>query len=117
MVSYPWEWSFGMLRDAALLTLDVQAEAAAVGFGLRDASAFNVQFDRGRPILIDTLSIAPTEPDAPWPAYRQFCEHFLAPLALMARRDIRLGQLLRTNLDGIPLDLAAALLPARRRVP
>jgi SAM-dependent methyltransferase len=115
MLSYPYEWSFGMLRDAALLTLDVQAEAAAVGFTLRDASAFNVQFARGRPILIDTLSIAPAEPDAPWAAYRQFCEHFLAPLALMARRDIRLGQLLRTSLDGVPLDLAASLLPARTR--
>lgn len=115
MVSYPYEWSFGMLRDAALLTLDVQAELAADGFNLRDASAFNVLFDRGRPILIDTLSVAPAEPGAPWRAYRQFCEHFLAPLALMAHRDIRLGQLLRAYLEGVPLDLAAELLPARTR--
>ena len=115
-VSYPYEWSFGMLRDAALLTLDVQAEASAAGFALRDASAFNVLFSDGRPILVDTLSIAPAEPGAPWVAYRQFCEHFLAPLALMARRDIRLGSLLRTHLDGIPLDLAARLLPARTRL-
>ncbi len=115
MVSYPYEWSFGMLKDAALLTLDVHADAAADGFTLRDASSFNVLFSRGRPILIDTLSIAPAEPGAPWPAYRQFCEHFLAPLALMARRDVRLGQLLRTNLEGVPLDLAASLLPGRTR--
>jgi SAM-dependent methyltransferase len=115
-VSYPYEWSFGMLKDAALLTLDVQAEAAAAGFALRDASAYNVLFDAGRPILIDTLSFAPTEPGAPWGAYRQFCEHFLAPLALMARRDIRLGGLLRSHLDGIPLDLAAGLLPGRTRL-
>jgi hypothetical protein len=115
-VSYPPEWSFGMLRDAALLTLDVQAEATAAGFALRDASASNVLFSDGRPILVDTLSIAPAEPGAPWVAYRQFCEHFLAPLALMARRDIRLGGLLRAYLDGIPLDLAARLLPARTRL-
>jgi hypothetical protein len=115
-VSYPFEWSFGMLRDAALLTLDVQAEANAAGFALRDASAYNILFSKGRPILVDTLSIAPAEPGAPWVAYRQFCEHFLAPLALMARRDIRLGSLLRTHLDGIPLDLAARLLPARTRL-
>ncbi len=115
-VSYPYEWSFGMLRDAALLTLDIQAEAVAAGFTLRDASAYNVLYQNGRPILVDTLSLAPAEPGAPWPAYRQFCEHFLAPLALMARRDVRLGGLLRSHLDGIPLDLAAGLLPGRTRL-
>jgi len=114
-VSYPAEWSFGMLRDAALLTLDVQAEAMAAGFTLRDASAYNVLFDGPRPVLIDHLSFEPATPGTPWPAYRQFCEHFLAPLALMARRDVRLGSLLRSHLDGIPLDLAARLLPWRSR--
>jgi SAM-dependent methyltransferase len=88
----------------------------SAGFTLRDASAYNVQFQRGRPILIDTLSLEPASPRAPWLAYRQFCEHFLAPLALMARRDIRLGGLLRSHLDGIPLDLAAGLLPGRTRL-
>jgi hypothetical protein len=114
-ISYPYEWSFGMLRDAALLTLDAQAAAAERGFALRDATAFNVQFLRGRPILIDTLSFERPEPGAPWIAYRQFCEHFLAPLALMALRDVRLGLLLRDHVDGIPLDLASRLLPGRTR--
>jgi ribosomal protein L11 methylase PrmA len=114
-VSYPVEWSFGMLRDAALLTLDVQAKAMAAGFTLRDASAYNVLFDGPRPILIDHLSFEAAAPGTPWAAYRQFCEHFLAPLALMARRDVRLGSLLRSHLDGIPLDLAAHLLPWRSR--
>jgi SAM-dependent methyltransferase len=115
-ISYPYEWSFGMLRDAALLTLEAQAQAAQAGFTLRDASAFNVQFQRGRPILIDTLSFERAEPGAPWVAYRQFCEHFLAPLALMAHRDIRCGLMLRDHLDGIPLDLAMRLLPGRTRL-
>ena len=115
-VSYPFEWSFGMLRDAALLTLDVQAEATVAGFTLRDAGAFNVLFDGARPILIDTLSLEPATPGAPWQAYRQFCEHFLAPLALMARRDVRLGSLLRSHLDGIPLDFAAGLSARRSRL-
>jgi SAM-dependent methyltransferase len=112
-VSYPYEWSFGQLRDAALLTLAVQQVCAAAGFTLRDASAYNVQFHRGRPILIDTLSIERAAPGAPWAAYGQFCEHFLAPLALMAHRDVRCGLLLRDFIDGIPLDLAAGLLPRR----
>jgi SAM-dependent methyltransferase len=115
-VSYPYEWTFGQLKDAALLTLETQGEATKAGFTLRDASAYNVQFRRGRPILIDSLSFEPAEPDAPWQAYRQFCEHFLAPLALMALRDVRLGLLLRDFLDGIPLDLAASLLPGRSRL-
>ncbi len=114
-ISYPYEWSFGMLRDAALLTLDAQALAFEQGFTLRDATAYNVQFRRGRPVLIDTLSFERAEEGAPWIAYRQFCEHFLAPLALMANRDVRLGLMLRDFIDGIPLDLAARLLPGRTR--
>ncbi len=115
-ISYPYEWTFGQLKAAALLTLQLQERAMAAGFALRDASAYNVQFLGGRPVFIDTLSFRRAEPGAPWIAYRQFCEHFLAPLALMARRDIRLGGMLRDHLDGIPLDLAAALLPGRSRL-
>ena len=115
-VSYPYEWTFGELKDAALLTLDAELDALADGWTLRDASAFNVQFRDGRPVLIDSLSFEPHEDGVPWVAYRQFCEHFLAPLALMARVDVRFGNLLRTEIDGIPLDLAARLLPSRTRL-
>jgi hypothetical protein len=112
-VSYPFEWCPGQLRDAAQVTLRAQSMALDHGMTLRDASAYNVQFQRGRPVLIDTLSFEPLVEGAPWVAYRQFCQHFLAPLALMAHVDVRLGQLLRVHLDGVPLDLAAELLPAR----
>jgi ribosomal protein L11 methylase PrmA len=112
-LSYPYEWTFGELKEAALLTLDIQLEAIAAGWTLRDASAYNVQFHRGRPIHIDSLSFAPLEDGAPWVAYRQFCEQFLAPLVLIARRDVRLAELLRLNPDGVPLDLASELLPRR----
>jgi hypothetical protein len=115
-ISYPYEWSFSQLKDAALLTLRAQALAAERGMALRDASAYNIQFLRGRPVLIDSLSFERAQPARPWIAYRQFCEHFLAPLALMARVDIRLGSLLRTHLDGVPLDLAARLLPSRTKL-
>ena len=116
VISYPFEWCPGQLRAAALATLDAQQLALEHGMTLRDASSYNVQFHRGRPVLIDTLSFAPLVENAPWVAYRQFCQHFLAPLALMAQVDVRLGQLLRTHLDGIPLDLAAQLLPASTRL-
>lgn len=116
LISYPYEWAFSQLREAALLTLEVQRRALAVGMWLRDASAYNVQFDRGRPILIDSLSFEVADLTAPWPAYRQFCKHFLAPLALMAHRDPRCGLMLRDFIDGLPLDLAAGLLPGRTRL-
>jgi SAM-dependent methyltransferase len=115
-ISYPYEWTFGQLRDAALVTLDAQLEAVDAGMTLRDASAYNVQFRGVRPVLMDSLSFEPLEPDAPWVAYRQCCEHFLAPLALMAHRDVRLADLLRANLEGIPLDLASRLLGGSSRL-
>ncbi|MSQ03552.1 MAG: SAM-dependent methyltransferase [Myxococcales bacterium] len=110
-VSWPFEWSFGQLKAAALLTLRIQRQAVARGMSLRDASAYNVQFQRGRPVLIDTLSFGPYIEGEPWVAYQQFCRHFLAPLALMAMTDVRLGQLSRVHIDGVPLDLAVKLLP------
>ena len=115
-VSYPYEWCFSQLKDAALATLKIQKRAFESGMVLKDASAFNIQFLRGRPILIDTLSLEEYVEGSPWVAYRQFCQHFLAPLALMSRRDVRLGQLSRIHIDGIPLDLAAGLLPGRTRL-
>ncbi|MEX2599369.1 MAG: SAM-dependent methyltransferase [Dehalococcoidia bacterium] len=115
-ISYPYEWSFSQLRAAALATLRIQRMALQHGMSLRDASAYNIQFRGGKPVLIDTLSFEAYEEGQPWPAYRQFCQHFLAPLALMGYRDIRLGNLLRVHLDGVPLDLAASLLPWRTRL-
>jgi hypothetical protein len=80
---------------------------------LKDASAYNVQFRDGRPVFIDTLSFETYAEGEPWVAYRQFCQHFLAPLALAAYRDVRLLQLSRVYIDGVPLDLARTLLPRR----
>ena len=110
-ISYPYEWCFSQLKDAALLTLEVQKRALRHEMILKDASAFNVQFLDGRPIFIDTLSFEMYEEGSPWIGYRQFCQHFLAPLALMSRTDIRLNRLFQIFLDGIPLDLASSLLP------
>ncbi len=115
-ISYPYEWSFSQLKDAALLTLEIQKLAMEYGMSLKDASAYNIQFHRGRPVLIDTLSFEIYPEGKPWIAYRQFCQHFLAPLALMAFCDIRLNQLLRVYIDGVPLDMASALLPWKTRM-
>jgi hypothetical protein len=114
-ISYPYEWCFSQLKDAALLTLDIQRRALARGMTLKDSSAYNVQFHNGRAIFVDTLSFDTMKPGQPWVAYRQFCQHFLAPLALMSLSDVRLNQLTRVSVDGIALDLAGRLLPWKSR--
>jgi hypothetical protein len=114
-ISYPYEWCFSQLKDAALATLAIQKLALESGMVLKDASAYNIQFHNGKPVLIDTLSFETYHEGVTWVAYRQFCQHFLAPLALIAFTDVRLTQLLRVYIDGIPLDLAARLLPRHTR--
>ena len=115
-VSYPYEWCFGQLRDAALTTLRIQKTALDYGMSLKDCSAYNTQFRAGKPVFIDTLSFEKYREGSPWVAYRQFCQHFLAPLALMRHTDARLNQLFRVYIDGVPLGLASALLPFRTRL-
>ncbi len=112
-ITYPYEWCPGQLRDAGLATLRIQQLAMEKGMTLKDSSAFNIQFVDGKAMLIDTLSFETYAEGKPWVGYRQFCQHFLAPLALMHYRDVRLGQMLRTFIDGVPLDIACRLLPRR----
>lgn len=110
-ISYPYEWCFSQLKDAALLTLEIQKTAFEHGMCLKDASAYNIQFKNGKPVFIDTLSFEKYRQGEPWIPYRQFCQHFLAPLALMSYKDIRFNQLLKNNIDGIPLDFTSNILP------
>lgn len=112
-ITYPYEWCFGQLKAAALLTLHILKISIEHGMILRDASAYNVQFLDNKPIFIDTLSFEPYAEGNSWKAYRQFCEHFLAPLAMLAYTDGRLGASLLNYLDGFPLDLAKHILPPK----
>ncbi len=115
-ISYPYEWCFSQLKDAALTTLKIQKIALDFGMSLKDSSVYNIQFLKGRPIFIDTLSFEKYQEGSPWVAYKQFCQHFLAPLALMSFSDVRLNQLLKVFIDGVPLDLASSLLPAKTKL-
>lgn len=115
-VTYPYEWCFSQLKDAALLTLELQQKALDKAMVLKDATAYNVQFVGSNPVFIDLLSFEPWKEGDAWQAYRQFCSHFLAPLALAAKNDVRLSQLSRQWIDGIPLDVATAMLPWRSKL-
>ena len=111
VISYPYEWSFQQLKDAAILTLRIQHEALKHGLVLKDATAYNVQFFKGKPVFIDLLSFEEYKEGEPWIAYRQFVQHFVGPLLLMSRKDIRYGILFRNFLDGFPVDFIANNLP------
>ncbi len=100
-VTYPYEWSFSMLRDAALLHLEILTEAVAAGTILKDASPYNVQFRGSQPVFIDVGSFVPHVAGEPWTGYRQFCEMMLFPLLLQAYRKIDIQPILRVKMDGI----------------
>ncbi|MCY4660959.1 MAG: methyltransferase [Acidobacteria bacterium] len=113
VVSYPYEWSFGMLRDAALLQLDLTLGALDEGLTLKDATPFNVQWIGARPTFIDVGSFTAYEPGSPWTGYRQFCETFLYPLLLQAYRNVPFHPWLRGRLDGITAAECRSLLSGR----
>ena len=110
VVSYPYEWSFGMLKDAALLQLDVTRAALDEEMTLKDATAFNVQWLGARPTFIDIGSFTPYAAGEPWAGYRQFCETFLYPLLLQAYRNVPFHPWLRGSLEGITAEQCRSLL-------
>ncbi|HEX2682306.1 MAG TPA: hypothetical protein VHL77_00135, partial [Ferruginibacter sp.] len=114
-ISYPYEWSFDMWKDAALRTLQIATAAVQKGIILKDATPFNIQFHKGSPIFIDTLSFEIYEEGKPWVAYRQFCESFLAPLLLMHYDHPGTQRLFLAYPNGIPMDVLVNLLPKRSR--
>lgn len=109
-ISYPYEWPFSMLRDAALLHLEILDRALAADLTLKDATAYNIQWTGALPAFIDVTSFERQRPGDPWAGYRQFCQHFLYPLFLQVYRNVDFQPLLRGFLDGIPAAHAARML-------
>jgi len=112
-VSYPYEWCFGMLKDAALLQLELLAAALDEGMTLKDASPFNVQWLGSRPVFIDVASFVRWRAGEPWVGYRQFCRMFLYPLLLQAYKQMPFQPWLRGRLDGIDAEECRALMSLR----
>lgn len=110
-VTYPYEWSFNMYKEAALLTLKLQKIAVEKGFSLKDATAFNVTFFKGKAVFIDTLSFDFYEENSPWRAYKQFVMHFLGPLLLAKHYGSESLGFLKQFIDGVPLHMVSQMLP------
>lgn len=115
-ITNPYEWSFDMFRHAAMLTLQIQKYALSKGFILKDASAYNVTFHKGKPVFIDTLSFDFYEEGTPWRAYKQFITHFFGPLVLAKFYGTEVFKMLQTHIDGIPVSLIASLLPGKTKL-
>ena len=109
-LSYPYEWSFSMLRDAASLQLELVRRSLKAGFSLKDATSYNVQWLGSRPTFIDIASFEPWVKGDPWAGYSQFCQLFLYPLLIDAYRGLPFQTWLRGRLDGIEPSEAAAML-------
>lgn len=114
-ISYPYEWGFDMLKDAALLTLQLAKSGIQKGMILKDATPYNIQLLQGKPVLIDSLSFEKYKETEPWIAYRQFCENFLAPLLLAHYAKMPLPELQLAWSEGIPLAVVKKWLPGRTR--
>lgn len=111
LITYPYEWPFEYLKKAACLTLDLLIDSLNNDYTLKDASAFNVQFTRHQPILIDILSLTEYEQGSPFLGYKQFCEQFLAPLCLTSFTSIEFNSWFRGRLEGLDLIEVSEALP------
>ena len=114
-VSYPYEWSFAMLRDAALLHLEILREAVVAGFTTKDGSAYNLQWRGADPVFIDIGSFEPARDGEPWAGYRQFCQTMLYPLLLQSHLGLDFQPWLRSRIDGVEAGQMRRLFGGTRR--
>jgi hypothetical protein len=115
LITYPYEWTFGMLKEAALLQLDLLDSALRDGFTLKDATPFNIQFVKGRAVFIDVGSFEPYRKGEPWLGYRQFSRQFLFPLLMHAWAAVPFQPWLRGDPEGPTAAQMRSILKGRKR--
>lgn len=115
VISYPYEWTFSMLKAAASLQLHLVERAVSNGFSLKDATPYNIQFVNRKPVFIDIPSFEPLQEGEPWAGYRQFCEMFLFPLFLQAYKGCNFQPFMRSGINGVDVQAAASMFGFRDR--
>ena len=115
--SFPYEWAPEMLCAAGRLTLDLAEELLAEGFGLKDATPYNVLFRGAQPVFVDVLSFERRDRgDATWLPYAQFIRTFLLPLLSNKYLGLRLDQTLLSSRDGLEPESVYRWLKASQKV-
>lgn len=112
-ISYPYEWSFGMLRKAALAHLSLLHQSIEEGLITKDGTSYNMQWIGVRPVFIDIASFCRLPDGSAWTGYRQFCQLFLNPLILQSYKNVPFQPLLRGNLEGIEPGHCLSMLGSR----
>jgi hypothetical protein len=115
LISYPYEWSFSQIQEAALTTLQINRIAREKGMMLKDATAYNIQWYEGRMRLIDTSSFIRYQPGQPWHPYTQFLRHFACPMLIMKYDHANNGKMSQLFIDGIPIQEAVHRIPFFKR--
>jgi SAM-dependent methyltransferase len=114
-VSYPYEWTFSMLKDAALLQLDLLLAALEHDLVLKDSTPYNVQFKGAKPVFVDIGSFERLREGESWVGLRQFCMLYLYPLLLQSVKDVPFQPWLRGSIDGITPSQMRGLMSFRDR--
>ncbi|HEX3387020.1 MAG TPA: class I SAM-dependent methyltransferase, partial [Mucilaginibacter sp.] len=114
--SYPFEWSYNQWRKALIALLDINTIALKYGMILKDATPYNFYLTKGKAVLFDTTSFILFTANDPWVAYRQFCEEFLGPVALMRYNGVQWGKLTMTAVRGLDLPFISRQLPGTSRL-
>jgi len=114
--SYPYEWSYTQWRKTILAFLQINQLALEHGMILKDATPFNFFLSGGKALLLDTSSFIFYKAGNPWLAYRQFCEEFLAPFALMHYNGAIWARLYQSQLRGMPLSFVSKELPLKSKL-
>jgi SAM-dependent methyltransferase len=111
--SYPFEWSYTQWRKAILAYLRINHIALKYGMILKDATPYNFYLIGGKTVMFDTSSFMFFNENDSWIAYRQFCEEFLSPVALMHYNGAEWSKLTMANLRGMPLSFVSKQLPIK----
>jgi len=116
-VSYPHEWPPELLYEAARLTLDLAEAALLEGYGLKDATPYNVLFRGAEPVFVDVASFEPRDPrDGTWLPYAQFVRTFLLPLAAYRLLGLEPRDVFLVRREGLSPEEFTRMVPLRRRL-
>jgi len=97
-----WEWSFSMLKAAALTILEVAELSEKHGYHLQDAHVFNVVFFSGRPMFVDFGSFRKGQANSDF-LRREFLRYAYIPLVLWSQGDFYIAN--RLVRDHVPTRL------------